>query len=107
MDKEDDMNTNDKGQSLRERREELGVTREALANALGTHLRTISRWELGEVAVSERNYARAIRTLDTLESGEGTPLTMPSDDLGRVPLLALSRELTRRLALIDEAQRGA
>ena len=37
------------GQSLRDARQDLGLTQEQLANQLGVTLRTIWRWEKGDV----------------------------------------------------------
>jgi transcriptional regulator with XRE-family HTH domain len=53
------------GEELRARRLALGMTMQALAEALGIHWTTISRWERGRLEIENPNLlARAMRDLE-------------------------------------------
>ena len=46
------------GEALRERREEMGISQQELAERVGVSLQTIGRWERGVVAPQGQNLVR-------------------------------------------------
>jgi len=105
------------GQALRERRVQLGLSQEALAEAVGVSPRSVTRWEQGR-AVPHPDYRRRLARLIGLDPGARRAWTGPAaagtdrarrdrqDATGARVRLPLRRALSGRLLAGGRQPRG-
>jgi len=84
------------GEKIRRRRKELGMSQQALARAVGSHLQTIDKIERGQIKFS-RYMSRiathlGIVTEQSLPGGSG-PVLPPASPPSAIPLFADERDL--------------
>lgn len=97
------MSPEEMARNLREAREEAGLSREAVAHEAGVSLRSLSRWETGEVEITPPKYELAMKAVRE----HPARTSRPEPKLEQVPLLELSREMTRRLEELAASQSRA
>lgn len=91
--------------TLRETRQRAEVSRQDLATYLGVHNRTIVRWERHPGGLSLKNFHRAIQGVEAIHARRLAHSAEDIPELSKVSMLALARELTRRLENIEATRR--
>ncbi len=64
------------GSELREKRKELGLNQGELAEKVGVALNTVSRWELGEMAIPSKMLELALRQIGADQKKKKSMLTV-------------------------------
>ena len=102
------------GARIREARQAMGLSQEALARAIGVSRSAVAQWETGRAGQVRANLARIASTLavsmEYVLTGNGTPQQGPAADSGdELALLRLYRACTEedRAFLLRTASRMA